>query len=156
MRVFHEFPPYYNSDSEILILGSMPSVVSRKEGFYYMHPSNRFWRVLELVYGEKIIDKKSFLKAKKIALWDVISACDIVGSSDSSIKNVVVNDINSLVRDTHIKKIFTVGKKSDELYQKYLAYKVNINWINLPSTSSANARYSLDDLVREFNVLLDD
>lgn len=156
MRVFHEFPPYYNSDSEILILGSMPSVVSRKEGFYYMHPSNRFWRVLELVYGEKIIDKKSFLKAKKIALWDVISACDIVGSSDSSIKNVVVNDINSLVRDTHIKKIFTVGKKSDELYQKYLAYKVNIKWINLPSTSSANARYSLDDLVREFNVLLDD
>ena len=116
MRVYHTFPAFYKNDSEVLILGSMPSLKSREEGFYYMHPQNRFWCVLECLYNEKIGSsieaKKEFLEKHKIALWDTIESCDITGSSDSSIKNVKVNNINEIIKDSKIKSIFCTGKKS--------------------------------------------
>ncbi len=156
--VKHSFPPYYESDSEILILGSIPSVISRQEKFYYMHPENRFWKTLGLVYktdiGKTIKEKKQFLKDNKIALWDVIESCLISGSSDSSIKDVKPTDINSLLSKTNIKKIYTTGNKAYQLYNKYSYPLTKREALLLPSTSSANAKWRLDDLVKEYQVLL--
>lgn len=119
-QVTHNFDAYYNKDSKILILGSIPSIKSRELGFYYMHPQNRFWKVMSKVlqekYPETIEDKKNLLKKNKIALWDVINCCEIENSSDSSISNVVPNDIASLLKKTDIKKIYVTGKKALELY----------------------------------------
>lgn len=156
-RVNHTFAAYYNNDSEILILGSMPSVKSREMGFYYMHPQNRFWKVLEKVFneyiGSTIEDKKAFLKSHKIALWDVIESCDISGSSDSSIKNIEVNNIKELIEKTNIKKIYTTGKKAYELYSKYCLKNTVIEAICLYSTSPANCRISLEELVENYQVI---
>ena len=132
MKVTHELKPFYNKDSKILILGSIPSIKSRELGFYYMHPSNRFWQVLENIFN------------------DVIKECDIKSSSDSTIKNVIVNDINELLNKTKINKIFTTGSKADILYQKYLYPQTKIKNIALPSTSSANAKMNLETLVKEY------
>lgn len=150
--VIHTFPPFYQKDSKILLLGSMPSRKSREQSFYYMHPQNRFWRVLSAVYQEElpatIEEKKKFLIRHQIALWDCILQCDIVGSSDASIKNVIPTDIPSILDKTNIKKIFTTGKKAQSLYEKYIYPKTKIEAISLPSTSPANvANYSLEDLV---------
>ena len=153
MKVTHELEPFYDYDSKILILGSIPSIKSRELGFYYMHPSNRFWQVLELVFNEKIIDKKAFLTKHHLALWDVIKECDIKSSSDSTIKNVIVNDIKKLLNKTKINKIFTTGSKADSLYQKYLYPQTKIKNIALPSTSSANAKMKLEDLVEKYQIL---
>ena len=117
-----------------------------------MHPQNRFWRVLSAVYQEElpitIEEKKKFLIRHQIALWDCILKCDIVGSSDASIKNVIPTDIPSVLDKTNIKKIFTTGKKAQSLYEKYIYPKTKIEAISLPSTSPANvANYSLKDLV---------
>ena len=156
-RIYHTFDVYYNYDSEILILGSIPSVKSREKGFYYMHPQNRFWRVLECVYnvsiGDSIESKKEFLKKNKIALWDVCGSCEIYGSSDSSIKNIKVNDISSVINKSNIKKIFTTGKKAYELYNKYCLKNVGIKAINLFSTSPANCRISFEELVENYQVI---
>ncbi len=151
MKVTHELEPFFDKDSKILILGSIPSIKSRELGFYYMHPSNRFWQVLEKVFKEKIIDKKAFLMKHHIALWDVIKECDIKSSSDSSIKNVKTNDINELLKKTKINKIYTTGSKADSLYQKYIYPKTKIKNIALPSTSSANAKMKLETLVEEYS-----
>lgn len=153
MKVIHNLEPIYDEESKVLILGSIPSVKSREEQFYYMHPSNRFWQVLEMVFDEKIVDKKSFLKKYHIALWDVIKECDIKASSDSSIKNVKVNDINKILKVAKIEKIITTGSKANQLYQKYLYPKTKIKNIALPSTSSANAKMSLDDLVKSYQII---
>ena len=156
-KVYHTFPVYYNEDSEILILGSMPSVKSRELGFYYMHPQNRFWLVLSKVFNEEISDsiedKKAFLRNHKIALWDVIASCEIDGSSDSSIKNVKVNDIKWLLKRTKIKKIYTTGRKSYELYNKYCFDKTKIHAICLYSTSPTNCRIKLEELVENYQVI---
>ena len=153
MKVKHELEPFFDKDSKILILGSIPSIKSRELGFYYMHPSNRFWQVLEKVFKEKIIDKKAFLIKHHIALWDVIKECDIKSSSDSTIKNVKVNDINELLKKTKINKIYTTGSKADNLYQKYIYPKTKIKNIALPSTSSANAKMKLETLVEEYKII---
>lgn len=156
-KVNHGFDVYYNHDSKVLILGSMPSVKSRELGFYYMHPKNRFWKVISLVfnsnYPETIDDKKEFLRKNKIALWDVIKECEIHGSSDSSISNVVVNDIKELLPKTSINKIYTTGKKAYELYQKYIYDTTKIEAIYLPSTSPANAVLSESNLVDRYKVI---
>ena len=156
-RITHPFNAYYNIDSEILILGTMPSVKSREHCFYYMHPQNKFWTILENVFddivGITIEDKKEFLKRNKIALWDVIKSCDINGSSDASIKNIVVNDINELIKNSNIKKIFTTGKKAYELYNKYCLKDTNIEAICLYSPSPANCRYSLTELISNYEVI---
>ena len=156
-RVTHSFPPFYNSDSEILILGSMPSTKSREVGFYYMHQKNRFWKILENVFNENIGDgieaKKEFLTKHKIALWDVLKSCDIHGSSDASIKNVEVNDINKIIKSSNIKKIYTTGKKSYQLYNKYILNDTKIEAILLPSPSPANCQMSLETLVENYQVI---
>lgn len=155
--VYHTFDAYYNEDSEILILGSMPSVKSREANFYYMHPQNRFWMVLEKVFNENIgkdIElKKEFLKKHKIALWDVIYSCEINGSSDASIKNIVVNDIKTLLSKTKIVKIYAAGKKAYELYNKYCLKDTGIEAECLYSSSPANCAISIEKLVENYKVI---
>ena len=150
----HEFGPAYDKNSRILILGSFPSVKSREVGFYYGHPKNRFWKLLAALYQEKepegIPEKKAFLAKHHIALWDVIESCDITGSSDSSIRNAVVNDIGSILKDSKIQKIYANGKKAEGLYQKYVQPATGIEIIGLPSTSPANAAFSMERLMQEW------
>ncbi len=152
-RVNHSFPPFYDKDSEILILGSFPSVKSREEGFYYMHPQNRFWRILEKVYNTKIVDKKDFLKSNHIALWDVIASCEINNSSDTSIKNIKVNNIKKIIKESNIKEIYTTGKKAYELYNKYIYPKTKIKATYLYSPSPANCAINFDTIVENYRVI---
>ena len=157
--VKHEIPPVYDKNSKILILGSYPSVKSRENQFFYHHLQNRFWKVLSSVLDKDtpitIDEKKDFLLDNNIALWDVIASCDIEGSSDSSIKNVVANDLNKIIDTCDIKQIFCNGGKSFELYKKYCEKNTNLKAIKLPSTSPANARFSLEKLVEDWKVIQD-
>ena len=150
-RVEHTLEPVYNSDSDTLILGSMPSIKSRKIGKYYGHKSNRFWSLMEVIYDEKIDDWKSFILNHNLALWDVIESCDIQSSSDTSIKNVVVNDIKSIIDSTKIDRIFLLGRIAFDLYYKYVYPNTKIEGIYLPSSSSANASFSFEELVKEYS-----
>lgn len=149
MRVEHTFEPIYNKESKILILGSIPSVKSRENDFYYGHPKNRFWDLIAKIYNEKtptkIYEKEKLILKNSLAIYDVIKSCDIQGSSDSSIKNVEINDINSIIQSSNIKKIIFNGNKAYELYQKYEKNKFK-NIVCLPSTSPANARFSFEKL----------
>ncbi len=159
MKVTHEFGPFYDEHSKILILGSIPSPKSRELGFYYMHPQNRFWSVLSHIFGEDIpvtiIDKKKFLKRHNIALWDVLESCEIEGASDSSIKDPIPNDIEKILKSSKIEKIYTTGMTAYKLYNKYIFKSVGIDAICLPSTSSANAKMNFDSLVYEYKKILD-
>ncbi|MBR2952747.1 MAG: DNA-deoxyinosine glycosylase [Clostridia bacterium] len=147
----HPFPPLYDKDSKILILGSFPSVKSREQMFFYGHPQNRFWKVISSVLGAEtpttIEEKRSFLLSNNIALWDVIASCDITGSSDSSIKNVVANDLTEILDNANIKQIFVNGKTAEKYYNKCIRDKINRNAICLPSTSPANAGWSINNLI---------
>ena len=152
-HVTHTFGPVYDKNSNILILGSMPSVKSREQQFYYGHPQNRFWKVLSAVFGETepgtIAEKKDLLLRNHVALWDVIASCDIIGSSDSSIKNVRENDMNVILSAADIKTIILNGGKAYELFQKYCRKYVRDDQpalVKLPSTSPANAAWSLEKL----------
>lgn len=153
----HPIPPFYTKESKILILGSFPSVKSREMKFYYGHPQNRFWKVISEVFKSevpKIIkEKKEFLAKHNIALWDVISSCDIKGSSDSSICNVIVNDIFQIVNNSSIEKIFVNGGKAYDLFKKYFDFDKLPTVIKLPSTSPANARWTLEKLIDEWSKL---
>lgn len=153
-KIKHPFDPICDEKSRILILGSFPSVKSREQSFYYGHPRNRFWIMLSGIYGEKtplsVDEKKAFLKEHGIALFDVIQSCEIVGSSDSSIKNARPNDIRSLVDGTSIEKIITNGRLAHKLYEKHIAENVDISEVCLPSTSPANATFSLERLIEEW------
>ena len=160
--ITHEFlPPFINDNSEVLILGSLPSVKSREEGFYYAHPRNRFFLVLATLFNEvepiSIMDRKSFLNKHNIALYDVVYACDIHMSSDSSIKNVTPINMKCLLNaHTRIKIIAVNGGKAKQLFDKYLLKDVpdNIKVAYLPSTSPANAKMSLDQLVDDYSVII--
>lgn len=154
MRVSHTLDPIYNENSKVLILGSFPSVVSREKMMYYSHPQNRFWKVLSIIFNEEIKDRKEFVLKHGIALWDVIESCEIHGSSDSSIKNVKPNNIKMILENSKVTNIFVVGKKAYELYKKYILKDINLEPILLSSTSPANAVKKLDDLVKEFSVIL--
>ncbi len=149
--IIHPIPPVYDRNSEILILGSFPSIKSREVGFFYGHKQNRFWKVLAAIFDdtppETVEDKKKFLLKHHVAVWDVIASCDIEGSSDSSIKNVTVNDLTEILNNSNIKRIFTNGKKADDLYKKYSYQNTGIESVCLPSTSPANAAWSLDKLI---------
>lgn len=151
---FHTIEPVYNEHSKILILGSFPSVKSREVNFFYGHPQNRFWRVLSAVMGEEcpktIAEKKEFLLRNHIAVWDVIASCDIEGSSDSSIKNVTPNDLSKIYVKSEIKKIFTNGNTA---YKLFLKYNKGENAVKLPSTSPANASFSLERLIESWSIL---
>ena len=154
----HPIEPVFDQNSRILILGSFPSVKSREVNFFYGHPKNRFWKVIAAVYGEKtpgsIEEKKSFLLRNRIAVWDVIKSCDIEGSADSSIKNVVPNDLKRILNQTEIEHIFLNGKKAEQLYKKYLEKEINRKAECLPSTSPANAAWSLERLLAEWKRIL--
>lgn len=150
-HICHTFRPVYDEHSKILILGSLPSVKSREAGFYYGHPQNRFWKVLAALLAcpvpETMEEKKRMLLTNRVAVWDVIESCDIIGSSDSSIKNVVPADIGKLLEKANIGRIFANGKKAESLYQKYIFPKTKVPVTALPSTSPANAACSLEKLV---------
>lgn len=156
----HTFEAYYNKDSKVLILGSFPSVKSREFGFYYAHPQNRFWKVLSELYNElinnDIVSKKEFLKKHKIALYDVCYSCDIIGSSDNTIKNVKPVDLKVILNNSNIKKIFVNGRTAYNLYNKLIKNDLKKEAIYLPSTSPLNARYSLNDLVKEYKIIKED
>ncbi|MGN1420717.1 MAG: DNA-deoxyinosine glycosylase [Eubacterium sp.] len=148
--IVHPIKPIYDDRSEILILGSFPSVKSREQGFFYGHPQNRFWRVLARVYNCKtpatVEEKTAFLLDNHIALWDVIKSCEITGSADSSIKNVQINDISEILNNSQVKRIFVNGKKAEALYKRYIEKDIKIEAVCLPSTSPANATFSEDRL----------
>lgn len=151
-NIHHTFAPVYDEHSKILILGSFPSVKSRENNFYYGHPQNRFWKVLanilEVEIPETIEEKKTMLLEHKIAFWDVIASCTILGSSDTSIKDVVVNDFTEILKNTKIERIYVNGTKAYELYHKYAEPKTGIKAVKLPSTSPANAAWSLERLCK--------
>mgnify|MGYP004467122389 FL=1 len=154
-HVRHEFEPIYNANSKILILGTLPSVKSREQNFYYGHPQNRFWKVLARIcetekVPESIEEKKKFLLEHQIAVWDVIAECDIIGSSDSSIKNVVPTDLNIILKNAPIQQIYGNGGKAYSLYQKYSYPKIQREMVKLPSTSPANAAWQIERLTESW------
>ncbi len=156
--ISHPFPPLYDENSRILILGSFPSVKSREQLFFYGHPQNRFWKIIAAVFEKSvpqtIEEKKRFLLSNGIALWDVIASCEIEGSSDSSIKNVVPNDLSIILDNCDIKKIFVNGKAAEKYYKKYLRDSIGKDAVCLPSTSPANAAWSVERLTEEWKRIL--
>ena len=146
----HTFDPIYNKDSKILLLGSFPSVKSRENDFYYGHPQNRYWKVLANILGVEVPqtpeEKTAMLLNNNIAIWDVIHSCSIIGSSDTSIKDVVVNDFSEILENSQVKAVFVNGGKAYELYHKYAEKETGIKAVKLPSTSPANAAWKLDRL----------
>ena len=153
----HPFPALYAPDSMILILGSFPSVKSREQNFFYGHPQNRFWRVMAALLGAEtpltVAEKRTFLLANGVALWDVIASCDIAGSSDASIRNAVPNDLSPILRSASIRKIFTNGGTAHRLYRKHIYPLTGREDICLPSTSPANAAQSLETLIDRWQIV---
>ena len=157
-HVKHAFEPVYDKKSRLLILGTLPSVKSREQNFYYGHPKNRFWKLIASLYEENIPDtiekKKELLLKHHIALWDVIAECDIAGSSDSSIKNVVPADLSVILENAPVKKIYANGAKAYDLYMKYTYPKTGQPILKLPSTSPANAAFQMERLSDAWKVIL--
>lgn len=154
----HEFPPIYDKHSKILILGTFPSVKSREMQFYYGHPQNRFWKLLARLTNWKIPqtipEKKDMLLKNGIAIWDVIHSCQIAGSSDSSIRDVVPNPLSDVLENSSIAHIYANGRTAQKLYDKYQKHQTGIDIICLPSTSPANAAYSLDRLAKSWEQII--
>lgn len=156
--ITHPFLPLYDNESKILILGSFPSVKSREQMFFYGHPQNRFWKVVSAVLGTEapltIEEKRFLLHSNHIALWDVIASCDIEGSADSSIKNVVANDFTDILKTADIKQIFVNGKTAEKYYNKYVKNTIGRDAVCLPSTSPANAAWNIDRLVNAWSIIV--
>lgn len=156
--ILHNIPPVWDENSKILILGSFPSVKSRSTEFFYGHAQNRFWRLMSSLLSEEvpnsIDDKKKLLIEHNIALWDVVKSCDIVGSSDSTIKNVTPNDLSRILSESRITKIFTNGQTANRLYKKYILPLNSMEACPLPSTSPANAAYNMERLINEWKIIL--
>ena len=150
-REVHELEPIWFPDSRVLILGSFPSVVSRKNNMYYANPANRFWRVMENIFEDSAADKLSFLKNHHIALWDVIASCMNEKSYDASISDITYNDIESLMPKTEIRMIFTTGGKAADLYRRH--FGDTFPHTALPSTSGANARMSFEVLCDQYRMI---
>lgn len=165
-HIVHPLEPIFSSTSRLLILGTMPSPKSREYGFYYMHPQNRFWKVLPEVFNdplkytnadvfEAIKERRDFLLRHDIALWDVLCSCDIKGAGDSSIKNPVPNDFSLILNTSHINKIFCTGATAFKFYTKLCSKKTGIDATYLPSTSPANqGRWPTEKLINEYRKLL--
>lgn len=153
----HPISPEFDKSSTVLILGSFPSVKSREQAFFYGHPQNRFWKVISAVFGKdvpsSVLEKKAFLRSVGVALWDVIAECEITGSSDTSIKNVKANDLSVVLRGSDIRKIFVNGKTALTYYDKLIKNKIGIEAICLPSTSPANASFSLERLIDAWQII---
>lgn len=157
--VTHPLPPIYDRRSKVLILGTMPSPISRSQAFYYANPQNRFWRVICSVLGEEYLTdnqaRQNLCLSRGIALWDVIKSCTIEGASDSSIKNAEPNDIARLLEATDIRAIFTTGKTAGRLYQKLCEKQVGLRATVLPSPSGANCAVSFDKLTASYGGILE-
>lgn len=156
-QIIHPFPLFVREDARILILGSFPSVKSREQKFFYGHPQNRFWKVMAGVCGcpvpGTIDEKKAFLAQNHIALWDTIHSCTITGSSDSSIRDVVPNDLTPILDKADIREIYCNGGTSYRLYEKYLRQQTGREAVKMPSTSPANAAWSVDRLMQAWSVI---
>ena len=157
MTILHPIPPVFDPASEILILGSFPSVKSRESGFFYGHPQNRFWRVtaavMEMPVPETVAEKQAFLHASHIAIWDVIACCEIEGSADSTIRNAVPNDLSVILSAAPIRQIFVNGAAAEKYYARYQRPKTGIAAVRLPSTSPANAAWSFARLCEAWQVI---
>ncbi len=156
-HIVHPFGPLYNSESRVLILGSLPSVKSREANFFYGHPRNRYWPLIAKLFDEPvpetIEEKKALVLKHHIAMWDAIYACDIKGSSDSSIKNVEPTDLGQIIANSKVTHVFCNGKTSWKYYHKYQEKELGIKAVALPSTSPANAAWQLDRLMTEWKVV---
>ena len=153
-KVIHPFPPIFDQNSKILILGSMPSPKSREIGMYYAHPKNRFWKILSIVLNDDFPlsneDKKAFLLKHNIAVWDVLKSCEIAGASDSSIRNPKVNNFNLIFNNCKISAVFTLGKTATKIYRSMTGN----DSIYLPSTSPANCAIKDEELIKNFEIIL--
>ncbi|MDE5942723.1 MAG: DNA-deoxyinosine glycosylase [Clostridia bacterium] len=143
-EIKYGFAPLYDKDSKLLILGSFPSVKSRKVEFYYGNPQNRFWRVVSSFFGENspktTEEKKNFLLKRNIALWDIVTECEISGSQDSTIKNFKVADLKTLLQNCDIRYIILNGSTAFKIFKNNYG-DINIPYVKLPSTSPANTRF---------------
>ena len=157
--IVHPIPPLYDENCKILILGSFPSVKSREAMFFYGHPQNRFWKLMAVLFDEAypqtIEEKKSLVLKHHIAMWDTIRSCTITGSSDSSIKDVVPNDLSVILDNSRVERIFCNGATSYRLYMKYIYPTTGVKAVKLPSTSPANAAFNLERLLTEWSMIKD-
>ena len=170
-NVSHPIPPVWDSKSQILILGTMPSPKSREIGFFYMHPQNRFWSVMAEVFDETLAhpnnapdhtaaieERRAFLLRHHLAMWDVLASCEITGAADSSIKNAIPNDFSEILENSKVRQIICTGKTSFNLWQKNCAalyeLRYNLTVHCLPSTSPANAQWSKEKLIEEYKAIL--
>ncbi len=155
--IVHPIPPLFDSESEVLILGSFPSVKSREAAFFYGHPQNRFWAVVAEIFGAEkpltVEEKKELILSNKLALWDVIAQCEIEGSADSTITDVTANDLSIILENSNVKRIFVNGKTAEKYYNKYTYPKTGIKAVCLPSTSPANAAWSIEKLVEKWKII---
>lgn len=156
-KVQHGFGPVYDENSRILILGSFPSVKSREQQFFYGHPQNRFWKVLAALTDwplpQTIEEKKQMLLENRIAVWDVIAECEIIGSSDSSIRNVVPNNLHQILDTAKIQHVYTNGGTAKRLYEKFQK-DLTVPMTGLPSTSPANAAFTMERLLEQWKMIL--
>lgn len=155
--IIHPFPPVYDSSSEVLVLGSFPSVKSREENFYYAHPRNRFWPMLETIYRKEVKtaeEKEALLHQSHIALYDSIYSCRITGSSDSAITDITPASLLPIIQNSKIKRILCNGTKSYDVYMRYCFPETDIEAIRMPSTSPANAQFTLPSLIEEWSLFL--
>ena len=157
-RVYHTIAPVFSPESEILILGTIPSPKSREAAFYYAHPQNRFWPALALALGEPLPitreEKLRLILSHRLALWDVLESCDITGASDASIQNPVPNDILALIQKTNVRRVLCTGSTSAKLYMRLVFPQNGIPCEPLPSPSAANAKMSLEALARVYREAL--
>lgn len=158
-HVKHEFGPFYDKNSKVLILGTIPSPKSREMGFYYGHPRNRFWMIMSELLGEPfpndVRTRRAMMRKHGIALWDVLASCSISGAEDASIRDGIPNDMNVILQEADIKAVFTTGKKAQKLYEKLCYPKCGAVSICLPSTSPANCACSYEKLKEAYSVILE-
>ncbi len=158
-RIVHPFPPLFCGESDTLILGSFPSVKSREAMFFYGHPQNRFWKLAAMLFGEPvpetIEEKTALILNNRLALWDSIKSCTITGSSDSSVRDVVPNDLSLIFENSRVNRVFCNGALSHKMYMKYIFPETNVKAVKLPSTSPANAAFSIDRLYEHWKIILD-
>lgn len=157
--ITHPFEPVWDGRSRVLVLGTFPSVLSRENAFYYGHPQNRFWPVLAAVFREAVpvtaADKRALLLRHGVALWDVLASCDLTGSADSSIRNPVPNDIAALLEKAPIRRVFANGQTAHALYRRWCEPAAGMRAVLLPSTSPANAAWTLPRLTEAWRALLE-
>lgn len=157
-HIIHSIEPVFDTESRVLILGTMPSPKSREVQFYYGHPQNRFWRILAAVLGEEVPqsvpEKKAMLLRHRIALWDVLAECEITGASDSSIRNPVANDLSVILDHAPVQAVFTTGATAWKLYTRLQKPHTGIEAVRLPSTSPANCAVKMEALTEAYKAIL--